>query len=492
MKTADFRLLSTPLLLLALVASLPAAPVCADGMALWRQRADLTEQFSAAITSLADEVATDGDNDAAAQVRSWLRVRDPDKIYLYHATSAAVGALNALESDGAPQWRCRLATLRRDQADALFELAQSALRQGDYSLSYELTLDALRENPDHEQARRILGFQQHDGHWRTTFDVRQMKLGRVDTPEFGWLPSGYVERYQNGERRFQNRWMSADEERQLRRELGQPWRVVTEHYTIDTSHSLEAGVRLGRRLERLYNVWRRVFVRYYANDAELEQLFTGRRSRRGDASPQRMRVVFYADREQYQHALRGQLPPGIETTGYYWGEQRTAFFFGSPEPDYRTLYHEATHQLFSESRPTVANVASAANFWIVEGIACYMESLAEADDYTTLGGNDIRLQAARQRRLVDDYYVPLGTLVEYGMEQLQRDPDIRRIYSESSGLTHFLIHAERGRYRGALVDYLRLIYSGRDRPSALGELTGRTFSQLDEEYRTFLEDSQGS
>ncbi|MEZ6072464.1 MAG: hypothetical protein R3C10_19930 [Pirellulales bacterium] len=45
--------------------------------------------------------------------------------------------------------------------------------------------------------------------------------------------------------------------------------------------------------------------------------------------------------------------------------------------------------------------------------------------------------------------MPLGTLVEYGMEQLQRDPDIRRIYSESSGLTHFLIHAERAAYRGA-------------------------------------------
>jgi hypothetical protein len=483
-----FRWLQAPTRLSLLCVTLASAPAHADVTALWQQRAELTEAYTAAINAVATQAESAGDSDGAAELRSWLRARQPDKIYLYHATDMAVGTLDALDDDER-SWRVEFATLRRGQADALFELAQHALRQRDYSLSYELTLDALRENPDHEQARRILGYQLLDGYWRTNYAAGQMRVGQIDTQQFGWLPKSYVERYLQGERRFEGRWMTADEERRRRGELGRPWRVTTEHYTIDTSHSLEAGVRLVRRLERLYNVWRRVFVRFYADDAELNRMFTGHRTRGAGDNGRRMSVVFYADREQYQRALRGQIPPDVETTGFYWGEKRTAFFFGSPEPDYRTLYHEATHQLFSESRPTVANVGAEANFWIVEGIACYIESLAEEDGFTTLGGNDdIRLLAARERRLVDDYYVPLVSLTNYGMDRLQHDANIRKIYSQSSGLTHFLIHADRGRYRAALVDYLRLIYSGRDRPSTLAEVTGKPLAELDDEYRKFLQE----
>ena len=482
-----YRWAHAPALLLLLCVSLAPSPAHARVMALWQQRAELAAAYAAAINTLATQVDGKGDGAGTAELRAWLQVRRPDKIYLYHATSTAIGALDTSATD--PTWRAEFATLRRDQADALFELAQHALRQREYSLSYELTLDALRENPDHQQARRILGYQRHDGYWRTTYAVRQLRVGQVETEEFGWLPKAFVDRYRQGQRRFQGRWMPADEERRRRSELGRPWRVTTEHYTIDTSHSLEAGVRLGRRLERLYNVWRRVFVQFYANEAELERMFAGRRARRGgDTSSARMRVVFYADRDQYQRALRGRSRRESRRRGFIGANSGRRFFFGSPEPDYRTLYHEATHQLFSESRPTVANVAAEANFWIVEGIACYMESLTEEDGFTTLGGcDDVRLQAARHRRLIDDYYVPLETLASYGMDRLQQDSNLPRLYSQASGLTHFLIHDQRGRYRAALVDYLRATYSGRDRPSTLAEVTGKPFAELDAEYRTFLE-----
>ena len=40
------------------------------------------------------------------------------------------------------------------------------------------------------------------------------------------------------------------------------------------------------------------------------------------------------------------------------------------------------------------------------------------------------------------------------MEKLQKDPKIATLYSQSAGLTHFLIHYDHGRYRDALVAYL--------------------------------------
>ena len=72
-----------------------------------------------------------------------------------------------------------------------------------------------------------------------------------------------------------------------------------------------------------------------------------------------------------------------------------------------------------------------------------------------LGGiDDERLHAAQYRVLHDNFYVPLRQLAGQSRESFQHDPQIRRLYSQSAGLTHFLVHYGGGRYRDALVSYL--------------------------------------
>jgi hypothetical protein len=73
------------------------------------------------------------------------------------------------------------------------------------------------------------------------------------------------------------------------------------------------------------------------------------------------------------------------------------------------------------------------------------------------------------------------------MDRMQQDPRLRTLYSESSGLAHFLMHASGGRYRDVLVDYLIVVYSAHDRPSTLSELSGKSYEELDREYRAFIE-----
>src|SRR5690606_19745302 len=132
-----------------------------------------------------------------------------------------------------------------------------------------------------------------------------------------------------------------------------------------------------------------------------------------------------------------------------------------------TLYHEASHQLFSESKDVAPHIGLRGNFWIVEGIACYMESFAEHDDFDTLGGTaSPRLEAARYRAQEDNFYVPLEQLVQYGMHDLQRDRRIAMLYSQAAGLSHFLMHFDGGRYRDALLNYLSAVYAAEDRPQA--------------------------
>lgn len=479
--------------------------LCADGYPAARaddltdQRQSLAADYVRQLTALADRADGNGQAQLAARIRDWSQPRDPQKLYLISLPDALAEpptAPPAGEDQAAADGETAPASaterdfwgLRTAQGDRLYELGREAMRARHASLAYELMLEALHENPDHEPLRKLLGYTRYDGGWQTRYEIAKLKAGQVWHPTFGWLPAANVARYEQGERFYNGRWISAEEDTRLRADIRRAWRIETEHYSIRTNLSLEAGVALGKRLERLYAAWQQVFLGFYATGQQIDRWFAGRGFPRVDES--RHLVMYFRNRDEYRNHLAGKIPPDVETTGIYLGDQRTAFFF-APDPgepaDFSTLYHEASHQLFSESRPVVPDIGRTANFWIVEGIACYFESLAEHQGYYTLGGAAAqRLQAARYRAIEDSFYVPLAELSRYGMRNLQQDPRIATLYSQSAGLTHFLIHYDAGRYRDALVAYLVAVYTGRATPTSLAELTGESFDTLDVQYRQFL------
>ena len=244
-------------------------------------------------------------------------------------------------------------------------------------------------------------------------------------------------------------------------------------------------MRLATRLERLYDAWQQMFAGFVANEARLARRYAGQAAVRSE--PARHKVVYYRDRDEYVAALEKQEPDIGISTGFYLAEKKTAYFFDSGAEDDSNLNHEATHQLFSELGRSVRDVGREANFWVVEGIACYMESLALENGWHLLGGEDaVRLRDAEHRLVVDEFYVPLAELTSYSMERLKRDPKIAMLYSQSSGLTYFLLNYDGGRYRAPLVDYLAAIYQGRDRPGTLAKLCSTSDTDLDREYRQFI------
>ena len=384
------------------------------------------------------------------------------------------------------KWRERFDQARNSQAEALFALSAEAVESGVASRAFPLLVETLRENPDHAGARKILGYELENDRWLTPFEARKAREKQVWHPTFGWLPAANVKRYEGGERYYRGRWMKAEDANRLAAKPKNGWDVTTEHYTVHTDHSLEEGVRLATRLERLYDVWQQMFAGFVANEEQLARRYRGQAATRRE--PLQHKVVLYRDRDGYIQALK-QEQPNIElSSGFYLASRRQAYFYVTPgEQDDTNLYHEATHQLFSEIRPVSRDIGRTQNFWIIEGIACYMESLVEQEGWTLLGGNDaVRLRDAQHRLLEDNFYVPLSELIGLGMEALQRDPRIARLYSQSAGLTHFLMHAGGGRYREPLIEYLVAVYTERDRADTLPKLTGETDARLDEQYREFL------
>ncbi len=468
---------------------------------LYESARELNAQYRAQLAELAAWCDERGLADEARQTREWGRAQDPNRLYVT-VLPRAVGPPEPAPGASQPvvEWHERFWDLRRDQADAAYALARRAIRTHRASLAFDLVVATLHEDPDHKDIRELLGYQPYRGEWHTRYEVNRLRRGQVWHERFGWLPRTHVKRYERGERYYRGRWISAEDDARAHRHVARGWKVETEHYTVLTNHSIEAGVDLSQKLERLYRVWKQLFIRYYATDEQVAALFAGS-ARRPNLHQAPHSVVFFRDRDDYNRCLEPWFPNIEISIGVYAeskipvlrsvlgrGRPGAAYFFAGDDYVERNLYHEGTHQLFHESRPVKRGVGAEGNFWIVEGVALYMESLREEDGYYVLGGfDDQRIHAARYRLLVDDFYVPLSALVTYGMLDFQHDERVATLYSQAAGLTNFFVHYEGGRYRDALVNYLAAVYSRADTPNTLAQLTGSSLDELDRQYREYMQ-----
>jgi Protein of unknown function (DUF1570) len=360
---------------------------------------------------------------------------------------------------------------RNKYADALFELAKQAADAGQMSLAFEWATEAVRENPDHADARRVLGYELVDGQWLTPFAKRMVDAGKRWDPKRGWVV--------------------ADEAPQEQKPTKNGWRVRTDHFFVTSNQSQAAAAEMAARLERLHQIWRQLFAGFNYSEREVRELFVGERPPRERHQP--FRVFYHRDKDDYVSALARVQPRIAETLGIYFDADREAHFFAGDDRNVATLNHEAVHQLFQETRPAARHVGELANFWVVEGIATYFETLREHRDseaglYYTIGESSAgRLPAARERLLVEKFYVPLDELTRLDKDDLQRYPELAKLYSQSAGMAAMLMDGESGHYREALVEYLSAVYAGRDNAQSLPEATGSSLTELDAAYRRYLE-----
>lgn len=386
-----------------------------------------------------------------------------------------------LAAGAEPAWD-HFASLRRLRADWYFERAVAAIKRpptadkpASANEAMRLLARVLRENPEHEQARAGLGYVKHDGQWVWPNVARRLDRGEAYSPTGGWLPKGRP----TGRPASSQPPTGPDPP-----PLSQALTFESDHWEIRSTAAVAAAADLAHRLEQIRLVWLQAFGGFAVEPVELEQRLAGtRRLRPSPAFAARL----LANRQQYIDELQ-QLEPRIaQTLGIYWTPTKTAWFFQGDEPPARTIEHEATHQLFAESRRTNRLAGERCGMWALEAVACYMESLEPTAFGFTLGGRTAgRVPAARERLLEDGFFIPLRELCELGRIDLQRDPRLPQIYSQISGLADFFLNGERSRYRDAFIEYLRLIYRGTARPDSLWKLCDRSPEQLDEAYRRHL------
>lgn len=266
------------------------------------------------------------------------------------------------------------------------------------------------------------------------------------------------------------------------------YRIRTEHFQIVTRDEV-AGLEIAERLETLYAVWGQLFFRCWSDSSKLARAIDRRKPLLPAIKSRRLlRVVMFANRDEYNEFLQPRNARIGITLGFYEPAEQTSYFFAGEDSSVSNQLHEVTHQLFQEVQSPVAPALQMQqNFWAIEGVAMFMESLQRRGPVASVGGPTAdRLQFARYRGLQEQFMVPLAELVGLGRIQLQQDERIRRIYSQSAGLSHFFMNGQQGRYRDAFIDYLQRIYRAGDRKDSLAKATNSTYETLDAEYLAYL------
>ena len=417
--------------------------------------------FAARLESLAAKCDELGLKEQAEKTHGWIIPRHAGRQYLFLPTmnDSSIKATGKAAAPGlVGLWKDKFLALRREQAQALFGVASEAIQQRDAGRAYRLLFEVLREDADHAEARRILGYKEDSrGDWEVPGAGNlAAQQARTDHPKLGWRS---------------RMW----------------WRLETPHFSIESNHSPREALELGRHLEDLHALWRQLFFEYWSTPEALAARFAGRNEPLSPNRP-KMKAVLFKDRREYLAQLQSGEPQIALTVGIYMDKQRTAYFYGGDTTVYPTWYHEATHQLFHESLPgTAQSPAEARNFWAIEGAALYMESLTQHEGYWTSGGCEAnRLQFARYRALSGDFSLPIERLSALGRQQVQKSDDIGKIYAQAAGWSHFLIDGQSGKRRPAFIGLLTAIYGDKDTSATLSTAAGVATDELDKQYLQFL------
>lgn len=232
--------------------------------------------------------------------------------------------------------------------------------------------------------------------------------------------------------------------------------ISTPHFEIASQAGDKPAAELAELCELAYAVWRCEFYSYWT--AGGQQI--------ANDSDHKFSVVLFRDREAYIKALKTIEPNIGISTGYYSPGQRKAFFYWDRQKTASTVVHELTHQFFSEAgRDQVAiDPDDGEDFWVIEGIALYMESLSTRTCggawIVEVGGWDAsRLQAGRYRLLHDQQWYPWDRFRSATGKQFRQNKEAPEWYSQACGLTHWFMDTsdeERQRFQ----EYIHAIYHG--------------------------------
>jgi hypothetical protein len=479
------------------------------GRQLEAARRSILAREAAELGKLAEEVSRKGSAQAAAEVRARL----PRPMHLDGATRF-VPLLDVVPAQPANQHGAgpaRFPEIRTRSASEFFDLAKRAAgaEPPHYALASACLRDVLDRQPDHREARRLLGYAPHEGGWARPYAIQQLKEGLVNHPTFGWVKADWLPHLDSGElpsppSRGKVNWLPAADADRLRADWKPPWQIFTEHFEIQTNVSLADAIGFGRRLEAFHDLFMALLA-----DVLGENLPLARRFRDpafvGEPSSKRHVIYYFASKQQFVDYLTPTYGADIsESLGFYdpkaarGGRARAYFYYYADGqlPVEANLYHEVSHQLLFETAGRNAYTANFGNYWVFEGLGTYFETIEPQPDGSLEVGGLVgrRVEEAIKSLVDDERTIPLAQFVALGEKPFKNlDRGLYLRYQQAEALTIFLMQCHDGTYREGFFDYIRDAYRGRIKRGSgrtLVDRLGQPYSTLEAQFLAFLRDGR--
>ncbi|AGA29397.1 Protein of unknown function (DUF1570) [Singulisphaera acidiphila DSM 18658] len=476
----------------------------------------IREQESARLEGLATRLIQQGQSSAAKAVRAKIEPTPQAGgatrfVLLPKVDSSTLNGLAnvAAKSGDAEPWNGELRTIQETTASALFNLAERAAGSipTHYALADTCLRGVLSRQPDHPEARRLLGYIPYEKGWATPFATSQFRKGMVDHPTFGWVHSSWVSHLENGELpappiRGQTtvRWLPAEQADQLHSPWKSGWRISTEHFKIQTNVPFSQAIAFGRQLEAFHDLFCSLLADVIESDKRLPlaQRFRDKKMV-GEKSNDPHQVYYFKNKQEYVDYLIPYEPTIAESLGIYIplkpgkGKRAPAYFFHDPEGEINataTLFHEVSHQLLFETAGRNAYNKNVGNYWVFEGLGTYFETVVMGSDGVMMVGGLVgpRIDAARVK-LEQGEFVPIEQLLQFDQAAFNTRDSIYLHYAESMALAVFLMQGREKAYREPFLDYAKDAYRGllrRNTGQSLQERLGVSYEDLDKEFLEFL------
>jgi len=390
-------------------------------------------------------------------------------------------------------------SLPSDDAQAWYEAALWCKKNYMSERATELAERAIRINPDHQGARGLLGYVQHEGRWMTL--AEKMKARGFVRHGGRWVRAQAARKLEQGLVLLDGRWVTPEEANRrkgLVQYLGKwmtrsaagklharrlrewdrakllpaveqsggvstrPMPVAeTDHYVVRAVGSNEMAQAVAKFMEALYD--------------KLGKTFRFHRKPSG-----RFKVYVFNTRQQFgRFAAAMNITLNKNAIGFFDPLSRViaAYFTGTPGQDViRVLAHEGTHQFIH----MVEGVPPP--LWLDEGLAEYFGAV-EWD------GNEIRTGLVNHLRLAELFamvatgnHIPLGILF-HSRERLLFGPPQ---YAEAWGLVYFFFNYRDGAYIPLFSQFFAAVKSGENQDAAFRRITGMPLAHFERLWLNYV------
>jgi len=427
-----------------------------DPLVKWCVERKLTKQAAEVVATI-EKIAPD-----------WKRLSK-----LKEMVSTAEASADSPAQADVQEFARKIKVYRENHADRTMKLAKECAKYGLYTRAYDLMLEVLELDPEHAQARKVLGYVKKDGRWVSKWEANMLKDHVLYKDKEGvvqrWVPKKDVKKWDEGLRPFAGGWLpEAEEIRKRQVNEYRAWSVESQHFEVRTGVSRAAAYEWGQFLEDYYDAFFRNFINFFDVEDGAKMLF--------DTKPLKKKhvILFLASENHYkQHvkAEHGNEKLLLESAGFFGpcGSQKMSHCYRSDNAeDVAVMLHEVTHQLFDETKEERSH-GSKGNNWVVEGIASYIETWGKENGkwYPGRNVNHRRLQIAKQF-LAENPGWSLGDFLAIGNRDFH-ETNRGLNYCLSEALAHFLMHYDGERYREDFVRFIAVYYEGKAQENSLYE-----------------------